>query len=85
MCNLHMNTYWAVGKVTERDFLGTFTPVKWHQKLWTIARNPYLNTNLAFDSLHLYYIINLFLPYANNKEADQPAQSDQRLCYSLLS
>ena len=22
----------------------------------------------------------MFLPYANNKDADQPAQSDQRLC-----
>ena len=27
---------------------------------------------------------NLFMPYANNKDADQPAQFDQHLCYSLL-
>ena len=27
---------------------------------------------------------NLFRPYANNKDADQPAQSDQCLCCSLL-
>ena len=26
---------------------------------------------------------NLFMPYANNKGADQPAQSNQRLCCSL--
>ena len=25
---------------------------------------------------------NLLFAYANNKDADQPAQSDQRLCYS---